>query len=345
MVRALITDDSRFMREVLRNILEKGGVEVVGTAENGVEAVSKVDECNPDVVTMDLEMPVMGGIEAIEKIMDRHPTPILVLSSHSTKNAELTMEALDRGAIDFFVKPGGDKSIEISKLSKELVEKVKAVANTKPLGSFSIEGTASVEDHEKITGETTLIIGASTGGPKCVETILSSLPLEAGLRILVVQHMSSPFTKQFAERLDRSSEYDVWECRDRDRVSVGEAVVARGGSHLKVVSYTDGVIGVKLTGDPPVNSIRPAIDVTMESAARKIDGGLVGTLLTGMGRDGVDGARAIKSVGGSIIVQDEATSQVFGIPKRAIEAGVVDRVLPITDIPRSIVDVVSGGPS
>ncbi|OUJ18213.1 Chemotaxis response regulator containing a CheY-like and methylesterase domain [Methanonatronarchaeum thermophilum] len=338
MVRALITDDSRFMREVLKNILEKGGVDVVGTAENGLDAVEKVERLKPDVVTMDIEMPKMGGLEAIESIMDRHPTPILVISSHSTENAKLTMEALDRGAIDFFVKPGGDKSIEISKMSNELVTKVEAVAGTKPVRDF--KGDTKVRGVGDITDDPTLIIGASTGGPKCVETVLSMLPLEAGFRVIVVQHMSSPFTKQFAERLNRSSEYEIWESNQRDKVGVGEGVVARGGNHLKVVSYRNGVIGVRLTDDPPVNSIRPAIDVTMESAARKIDGFLVATLLTGMGRDGVDGAREVKKVGGSVIVQDEATSQVFGIPKRAIEAGVVDRVLPINEIPDSILDVV-----
>ncbi|WGI17826.1 chemotaxis-specific protein-glutamate methyltransferase CheB [Methanonatronarchaeum sp. AMET-Sl] len=340
MVKALVVDDSRFMREVLKNILEKGGIEVVGAAENGVEAVEKAGALNPDVITMDLEMPEMGGLEAIENIMDETPTPILVISSHSTKKAEMTMEALDRGAVDFFVKPGGDKSIEISRMSSELVQKVRAVAGTEPVIDISSERQTDFKGIKDIEGQPTLIIGASTGGPKCVEKVLSDLPLESGFKIIVVQHMSSPFTKQFAKRLDRSSEYKIRESGERDKIRVGEGLVARGGHHLKVISYQKDRVGVRLTNSPPVNSIRPAIDVTMMSAARKVDGVLVGTLLTGMGRDGVDGARAIKEVGGSVIVQDEATSQVFGIPKRAIEAGVVDRVLPINEIPKNILDVV-----
>ena len=336
--RAVVADDSHFMRSVISDILEAGDIEVVAGARNGREAVEAVREHEPDVVTMDVEMPEMDGIEAVERIMAEHPTPVLMLSAHTDENAEVTFAALDAGAVDFFTKPGGEVSMEMSRLEDQLVDMVRSVAAAAPTrtgdapttGGRPDPGAAGYVEHP------TLVVGSSTGGPKVVEQLLSELPLAADFRVLVVQHMPDGFTGRFAERIDARSDYAVREASDGDRIGGGEALVARGGRHMIVAGYRDGEVRVRLTEDPPVNSVRPAVDMTMESAAEVVTGPLVGVILTGMGEDGAAGVKSIKAVGGRTLAQDEATSAVFGMPKRAIETGYVDEVLPIEEIPDGI---------
>jgi two-component system chemotaxis response regulator CheB len=343
--RAVVADDSHFMRSVISDILEEGGVDVVAEAKNGREAVAAVDEHRPDVVTMDVEMPEMDGITAVEQIMRQCPTPVLMLSAHTDENADVTFEALDVGAVDFFTKPGGEVSMEMSRLKDQLLEMVLSVAevdvSTPASGgapatarTTSSDPAAEAADYE---GNPTLIIGSSTGGPKMVEAVLSELPIEADFRVLVVQHMPEGFTDRFARRIDARSDYDVREAADGDRIGGGEALIAAGDYHLRVKNYRSGRLRVKLSEDPPVNSVRPAVDVTMETAADVIDDPLVGVILTGMGTDGADGIRRIKGVGGQTIAQDEATSAVYGMPQRAVETGCIDSVLPIDEIPAGIV--------
>jgi len=347
--RAVVADDSHFMRSVISDILQEGGVDVVAEAKNGREAVELVDEHRPDVVTMDVEMPEMDGIAAVEQIMDRCPTPVLMLSAHTDENADVTFEALDVGAVDFFTKPGGEVSMEMSRLKDQLVDMVLSVAevdvtapaspgsSTNSTAQPQSTGTASASEYDD---DPTLIIGSSTGGPKMVESVLSELPLAADFRVLVVQHMPDGFTDRFAQRIDARSDYEVREAQDGDRIGGGEALVAAGDYHLRVKNYRSGRLRVKLSSDPPVNSVRPAVDVTMETAADVIDDPLVGVILTGMGNDGAAGIRRIKAAGGRTIAQDEATSAVYGMPQRAVETGCVDSVLPIDDIPAGIVDTI-----
>jgi len=347
--RAVVADDSHFMRSVISDILDEGGVDVVAEAKNGREAVDLVDEHRPDVVTMDVEMPEMDGIAAVEQIMDRCPTPVLMLSAHTDENADVTFEALDVGAVDFFTKPGGEVSMEMSRLKDQLVEMVLTVAevdvatphgggsNTTTTARPSSDGAATASEYDD---DPTLIIGSSTGGPKMVESVLSELPLAADFRVLVVQHMPGGFTGRFAQRIDARSDYEVREATDGDRIGGGEALVAAGDYHMRVKNYRNGRLRVKLSNDPPVNSVRPAVDVTMETAADVIDDPLVGVILTGMGNDGAEGIRRIKAVGGRTIAQDEATSAVYGMPQRAAETGCVDSILPIDDIPAGIVDTI-----
>jgi two-component system chemotaxis response regulator CheB len=387
--RAIVTDDSHFMRSVISDILEQGGVEVVAEAKNGREAVRAVAEHEPDVVTMDVEMPEMNGIEAVERIMADTPTPVLMLSAHTDENADVTFEALEKGAVDFFTKPGGEVSMEMSRLEDQLVDMVDSVASvdvsvgtgggtTSPADAYAeaVEaaetaaesatraGTAGGPDAstespsvdtdaaggaavaEAATGyldEPTLLIGSSTGGPTVVERVLSELPREADFRVLVVQHMPEGFTGRFATRLDGKSDYDVREGQDGDRIGGGEALVAPGGKHMVVSNYGGGRIRVKLTEDAPVNSVRPAVDVTMESAAETITGPLTAVILTGMGNDGADGVRAVAAAGGSVIAQDEDSSAVYGMPKRAVETGVVDEVLPLESVADGILRTITEG--
>jgi len=323
------------MRSVISDILEDGGVDVIGEARNGREAIEAVADLDPDVVTMDVEMPEMDGIEAVERIMSTHPTPVLMLSAHTDESADVTFEALDKGAVDFFTKPGGEVSMEMSRLEDQLVEMVTSVAEADPTdGTRSVE-TPSVSARTYVENPT-LLVGSSTGGPKMVEHLLSELPLAAEFRVLVVQHMPDGFTDRFASRIDARSDYDVRQAGEGDRIGGGEALVAPGARHMTVSNYRGGRLRVKLSDDPPVNSVRPAVDVTMASAAETISDPLVGVILTGMGEDGAAGIRAVKDAGGRTIAQDEDTSAVFGMPKRAIETGAVDEVLPIEDIPQGI---------
>ncbi|MFB6308634.1 MAG: chemotaxis response regulator protein-glutamate methylesterase [Haloarculaceae archaeon] len=354
--RAVVADDSHFMRSVISDILEEDGVEVVEQARNGREAVEAVERHEPDVVTMDVEMPEMDGIEAVDRIMSRSPTPVLMLSAHTDENADVTFEALDKGAVDFFTKPGGEVSMEMSRLKDQLVEMVSSVAQVDPTTQSSATNTetASPETTQSQTAaaspelatETefvdnpTLVVGSSTGGPKMVERVLSKLPLSADLRILVVQHMPDGFTGRFAERIDAKSDYEVSEAEDGSRISGGEALVAAGDRHMRVKNYRNGRLRVRLVDEAPVNSVRPSVDVTMETAAAVIDDPLVGVILTGMGDDGADGIRAIKEVGGHTFAQDEATSAVYGMPKRAAETGCVDAILPIDELPNGILDAI-----
>lgn len=347
MTRALVVDDSHFMRTVISDILEEGGIDVVGQAQNGKLAVAQVAEHEPDVVTMDVEMPEMNGIDAVAEIMDRAPTPILMLSALTTEGADATMQALSNGAVDAFAKPGGTISTELSGSREELVAAVRSVAAANPKAVRTpvqrSETPGSGPSTDEFVENPTLIIGASTGGPNVVESVLASLPREAGFRVLVVQHMPEGFTERFAARLDASSEYDIREAYDGARIGAGEGLIAAGDFHMRVSGYSNGRLRVRLEQDERRHSVRPAIDVTMESAATVIGDPLVAAVFTGMGADGADGVRAIKEAGGYVIAQDESTSAVFGIPARAIETGCVDIILPAEELASGIIDSVRRG--
>jgi two-component system chemotaxis response regulator CheB len=341
MTRALVVDDSHFMRTVISDILEDGGIDVVDTAANGKQAVSKTAEVEPDVVTMDVEMPEMNGIEAVEAIMSRTPTPVLMLSALTTEGADATLDAMDYGAVDAFAKPGGTISTELSGHSEELVAAVERAAAADPTASRDVEQTTPVvETGDEYADNPTLLVGASTGGPNVVESILGALPREAGFRVLVVQHMPDQFTSRFAKRLDQASEYAIREAEDGARISAGEGLVARGDYHMRVSGYSNGRLRVRLDQTERKHSVRPAIDVTLESAADRVTDPLVGVALTGMGTDGADGIRAVKEAGGQTFAQDEETSAVFGIPQRAIETGCVDEVLPADGLTEAITESV-----
>ncbi|RDI70749.1 chemotaxis-specific protein-glutamate methyltransferase CheB [Halopelagius longus] len=354
--RAVVVDDSRFMRTLIRTLLEDGGIDVVAEAENGADAVDVVGDCEPDVVTMDIEMPEMNGLEAVETIMSECPTPVLMLSAHADDGAEVTFEALDKGAVDFVTKPGGEVTSSMPRVKRELVEKVRSAAavdlsaarktkretpdgpeqtddaseptTSERTSSGGSSSSSRPTDESAYPDVSTLIVGASTGGPNVVERVLGDLPTEANLRILVVQHMPKGFTARFADRLNDRSEYDVREATDGEQIGVGEARIAPGGSHLLVTRDRGGRLTLELTDTQPVHGVKPAIDLTMASAVESVEGPLAGVLLTGMGRDGVDGMGRIHGAGGHTVAQDEETSAIFGMPKRAIETGCVDTIAP-----------------
>lgn len=341
MTRAVVVDDSHFMRTVISDVLESGGIDVVARATNGREAVDVVAKEEPDVVTMDVEMPTMNGIEAVEEIMETTPTPVLMLSAHTEEGAEATFEALDRGAIDVLAKPGGEVSTGISAHRDDLIEKVRSVARADvSVGPLDGPTPTTVEPNDTFVENATVVIGASTGGPRIVESVLAGLPQSAQLRILIVQHMPGGFTARFAKRLDDRTEYDVEEATDGERIGGGQALVAQGDYHMEVSNYAKGRLRVRLTRDDAKHGVRPAIDVTMKSAAETISDPLTAVVLTGMGADGAVGVKAIKNAGGRTIAQDEASCSVFGIPARAIETGCVDHVLPADGVARGILSAV-----
>jgi two-component system chemotaxis response regulator CheB len=344
-LRAVVVDDSAFMRSLVVETLEDADVDVVATAGDGRAGVDAVAEHGPDVVTMDVEMPEMDGVTATERIVREHPTPVLLVSAHTTEGAAVTLEGLSKGAADFTPKPDADRG-GVGAFRRELVEKVPAVASVDP-SSLVPSGTATPtprpDGPRQYVDDPVLVVGASTGGPAVVERLFAGLPRAADLRVLVVQHMPDGFTARFADRLDATGEYSVSEAGDGDRIGGGEALVAPGGAHLVARRNAGGRLRVGLTRDPPVNSVRPAVDVTMESVAETVGDPLVGAVLTGMGGDGTAGLGALKRAGATTLAQDETTAAVFGMPRRAIGAGVVDRVVPADGVASAVVEAVTSG--
>lgn len=345
MAEVVIVDDSQFMRVQIREILQKGGHEVIGEAGNGKMAIDVVEETDPDAVTMDVKMPGMDGIETVETLMDRHPTPVLMLSRYTDEGAETTLEALAAGAIDFMVKPGGEVTTGLVEYADDLVELVSVVSRA-DVGQIAKEPTKGPETpavptlsaHDWGTPPT-LVIAASTGGPTEIHELLAALPATVGLRVLIVQHMPEPFTGRFANRLDEVSELTVSEATQNDRVAPNEALVARGDTHLEVDSESGDDLLVSSTDDPPVHSVRPAADITLESAAEVVDGPLLALVLTGMGRDGAAGVEWVDRAGGTVLVQDPATASIASMPEHTIETGVADHVLGTEQVAPTVLDI------
>jgi len=337
-IKVLVVDDSAFMRKLLREILSSDpDIEVIGVARNGKEAVEKVNLLSPDVITMDVEMPVMTGIQAVEAIMKQKPTPIIMVSAYTVENASITFEALDRGALDFITKPGGPISIRLKDVKEKIIEKVKAVShvNVKALRP-PLKRRETLEalpgDMDKL-----VVIASSTGGPKALSYIIPRLPGDIRAGILVVQHMPEGFTKPFAERLDKLSKLTVKEAEEGERISSSVVYIAPSGYHMKIGEEWI----INLTKDAPMHGVRPAADITMLSAASVSGKRTIGVVLTGMGKDGSMGVREIKARGGVVIAQDKKTSVIFGMPKAAIDTGCVDEILPLEDIPEGIVNMVA----
>ncbi|ADD06440.1 protein-glutamate methylesterase CheB [Natrialba magadii ATCC 43099] len=346
MVDAVIADDSAVMRETLGKILEDGGITVVARAKDGTEAVELIERHEPDVATIDIQMPGLTGHEVIEQVMAENPIPMLVISSQTTRNADATFDALDAGAVDFLAKPSGDGSVNIWSQQETIVDRVRAVAEADvagmETGRVSEEQSQTISVSSEFPCNPTLVIGASTGGPRVVEQVLSELPQRAGLRVLVVQHMADHYTERFAKRLNERTAYDFRQARDGDTVGPGEGVLAKGGSHLRVTADRNGRLTVSHDNGPKRHNVRPAIDVTMETAAETVTGNLTGVILTGMGADGAAGLAAIKDAGGKAIVQDEATSRVYGMPKVAAEEVDVNMVLPKDRIAEGVTNAFRG---
>lgn len=339
-IRTLVADDSAFMRVLISNILnESGFAEVVGIARNGKEAISKTLQLHPDVIILDVIMPIMNGLAALKEIMRKRPTPILILTALDRSHIDSILKAYTSGAVDFIQKPGGmgpTRHAPLESIKHEILTKVKLAAEAKiiPTNEYRDEFSKMevIPDVKLLPdmADRIIVIGTSTGGPRMLPILLKRFPTTIP-PILIVQHMPSEFTTYFAKSLNAQCNLHVKEAISGDKLRIGHVYVAKGGYHLRVTSrpkYT-----IQLTEDPPVNFVRPAVDVTLGSVAKAYGDKAVAIILTGMGVDGCNGARLIKQHGGTIIAEAKSTAIIFGMPKAVIDAGLADVVSPIYQIP------------
>ena len=342
--RVLVVDDSAFFRKRLAEILDDGTeLEVVGMAGDGREAVEQVVRLQPDVVTMDVEMPVMDGITAVRRIMQQRPTPVLMVSSLTREGARATFEALEAGAVDFLPKNIEAFARDRDEAGRRLREKVIQIARHGARRPHPGATTPRRADEEPVGASPptrvrlsprqyrVLAIGCSTGGPVALQQVLSGLPGRFPVPILIVQHMPAAFTPDFAERLDRLGSVRVTEARNGDRLEAGHAYLAPGGRQMLVESRGAGLELRVIEGDPSL-IYRPSVDVTFASLARAGVGEVLALVMTGMGADGREGARLLKEKGATVWAQDEATSTIFGMPGAIVRAGLADQVLPLPEI-------------
>jgi two-component system chemotaxis response regulator CheB len=356
------------MRRLIRDILESDpALEVVGEAGNGMIAVQMVHELRPDVITMDVEMPVLSGLEALGYIMGEIPTPVVMLTGLT--HADLAIQALQLGAVEFIRKPSGTISVDLFKIKEELLTKVKLapLANLRraagpearpgspapgrplpektPVAARPDSGRAIAQKRmPALKMDWLVVVGASTGGPPALEQLFSGLRPDLPAGFLIVQHIPAGFTRSLAQRLDHSSPLEIVEAQDNMPVEPGRAYLAAGGSHLVIERTPAAGQGCRLRLDdsPPRGTLRPAVDVTMFSAVSGYGQRTLGVILTGMGNDGMEGCRAIRQAGGRTIVQDRATSLIYGMPRAVVDQGLAEQVLPLDEIPAAIARVVEG---
>lgn len=339
MKKVIIVDDSAFMRKLLTDLFnDTPDFTVVDTAKNGLEAIAKIKANKPDLVTLDIEMPVMNGLDALKIIMRDTPLPVVVVSSLTKEGSEETVKALLFGAVDFVTK----NITDIAKVKKIILTTCRNAlnANLKELqkNPISAEPIAINSSLSKVKDKI-VVLGTSTGGPKALQEVIPKLPANLPCAMVVVQHMPAGFTKSLADRLNTVSEIKVKEAENNERIEKGTVYIAPGDFHIRFTRQDDGVF-IKLTKDPPVGSHRPAVNPMFESAAQVYGFNCVAVLLTGMGQDGATGMATIKSQKGFTIAEDQKTAIVYGMPKAAAELGVVDKVSPLQEIADDIVKAV-----
>lgn len=346
MVKVLIVDDSAFMRNTLSSMISSDPeLEVIGIAKDGVEAVDKVEKLKPDIVTMDVEMPRMDGIEALKHIMDTNPVPVLMVSSLTTDGAHATLEALEIGAVDFIPKNLQDLSINIVKIKEILIDKIKKIGR-KGLVRRVIRHTAEPLRMPKITGYSShkkisiVAIGSSTGGPKALQSIITKLPIDFPLPIVIAQHMPPSFTGPFAERLNQISNIEVKEAESGEPIKNGVVYIAPGSGHMSLQRKKITETSIFVTEDRGEYIYRPSVDVLMLSAVESFSGRVLGVILTGLGNDGEKGMREIKNKGGRTIAESEESCVVFGMPKAVIQAGAADKIVPVEEVAGEIINAV-----
>jgi two-component system chemotaxis response regulator CheB len=338
----MVVDDSPLVRRIASDILSADSeITVAATAANAEFALAKLEKERPDVITLDIEMPGMGGLEAIRQIMAVRPTPIIVLSAHAQRGAELTLQALDLGAVDFVEKPSSSLSGGISAISIELVEKVKNAAriifrelpasSRAPAQAPAAPPPAALPAEGEGGGYDLVAIGTSTGGPVALKTVLTMLPRELPVGIVVVQHMPPVFTKAFADRLNSCCQVSVKEAENGDLITPGQVLLAPGNWHM-TVSRFGGESRVLLNQNESVNGHRPSVDVLMHSVALEYGNRALGVIMTGMGKDGADGLRALNRKGGHVIAQDKDSSVIYGMNKEVVQNGDAHEVVSVNDI-------------
>ena len=346
-IRVLVVDDSALVRELLTAGLAKDPeLEVVGSAANPYIARDKIVELRPDVLTLDVEMPRMDGVDFLRRLMPQYPIPVIMVSALTQKGAQITLEALEAGAIDFVTKPSTDVARGLNQMLADLRQKIKMAAQV-DLSAWKhravkrektgpvVVRTALSESTDKV-----IAIGASTGGTEAIRRVISAFPANMP-GIVIVQHMPPGFTKHFSDNLNEICEMDVQEAQTGDRVMPGRVLIAPGGKHM-TVRRSGGIYLVDCQEGENVNGHCPSVDVLFHSVARYVAGNAVGVILTGMGGDGAEGLLAMRQAGAKTIAQDETSCVVFGMPKVAIERGAVERIGPLDSIPQMIVSTLGG---
>lgn len=350
-IRVLVVDDSAVVRRLIIDTLaQDSAIEVAGTASNGATALKLIAELNPDVLTLDIEMPEMNGLEVVSWARRERPhLRIIMLSTLTEKGAPITLEALTLGAHDYVAKPSQQGSLNrsIASLREELIPRIRQFFN---LGEqlISAGGRETASDSAAVSLRWSpnilpkaVAIGVSTGGPAALGAILPRFPATFPVPVLVVQHMPPVFTRSLAERLRSACSLYVGEARHGDPVNAGSILIAPGGFHMRLVSVR-GSAFVRLDQSPPQNSCRPSIDCLFDSAGEVFGGAVLAVMLTGMGHDGLRGTQALKALGASVLVQDEASSVVWGMAGAVVKAGLADRVAPLDRIPSEILRIVQG---
>ncbi len=344
-IKVLIVDDSAFARLAISRELKKdGGIEVMDFARNGFEALEKIKQLKPDVVTLDVEMPDLNGLQTLEKIMVQCPTPVVMISSLTGSGTESTIRALEAGAVDFFLKHtlanpvGGGE--EADTLRNKIILASKAKVTKREINLPGLPGKVNVPKViiNRQPATFVVIIGSSTGGPKALYQVVPGLPADLPAAVLIVQHMPAGFTGSLANRLDQLSGLAVKEAATGDILYTGVAYVAQGGFHMEIEE--NGI--VSLNQKPAVCGVRPAVDVTMQSLPAVFGSSILGVILTGMGSDGTNGSKLIKQNGGKIIAEDESTCVVWGMPKSVAESGCADLILPLPSIAGAVAGILKG---
>lgn len=345
-VRVLIVDDSALVRQLLaKGLAMDPEIEVVGTASDPYAARDKIVQLKPDVLTLDVEMPRMDGVDFLRRLMPQYPIPVLMVSSLTQRGKQITLDALDAGAVDFVAKPSTDLARGLAGMLQDLRAKVKQTAKAnvshwkdktvaRPAPSRAVSQGALAESTDKVVA-----IGASTGGTEAIRKMVSQFPVSMP-GVVIVQHMPAGFTKMFADRLNQLCAMEVKEAESGDRVMPGRILVGPGGLHMRVVR-SGGIYKVKCEPGENVSGHCPSVDVLMHSVAQSVGSNAVGVMLTGMGSDGADGMLAMRKAGARNLAQDEASSVVFGMPKVAYERGGAERLLPLDRIAPAIVELLS----
>jgi len=363
-IKVIVVDDSALMRKIVSDMINaETDMEVIDTAKNGEDLLTKITRKAPDVITLDIEMPKMDGIATLKELKRNNIcVPIIMLSSLSKTGTELTMECLEHGAFDFIPKPSGAISLDINKVKDELIQKIKLASMQNESGNTPIaeknfkanrenfyKSTTRVENEVAITVGATpyirnavahnveaVVIGASTGGPKALYKVITALPDNIGVPVLVVQHMPMGFTKAFADRLNLNSKLKVIEAQDGDYVEKNVVYIAPGGYHMEIGNDKR----IHLNTEPTIWGVRPAVDKLFLSATKVYGSRLLSVVLTGMGRDGAQGTVAIKDNGGITMAEHESTCIIYGMPKAAFETGKVDEIVPLPNVAEEINKIV-----
>ena len=340
-IKVLIVDDSAIVRKVFSEELSRyPDIQVVGTAPDPFAARDKIVFLQPDVITLDIEMPRMDGLTFLKKLMKFHPMPVVIVSSLTPKGGKLTLEAMDLGAVDVIAKPGSAYSV--GDMSAQLAEKIRGASRAR-INRAQIRENIETERVESIkalaqTTNQVIAIGASTGGTEALKVVLTRMPPNSP-GIVVVQHMPANFTTAFAERLNSICQITVKEARDNDSVTTGTALIAPGNYHM-ILRRSGARYYVEIKTGPMVHHQRPAVDILFKSTAKYAGANAIGVILTGMGADGAAGLLEMKKTGARTIAQDEASCVVFGMPKEAIKMGAADKVIPLNQIASEIVRMV-----